>query len=69
MKEELWIKLYECNDSFKASILKAQLDAYEIPAVILNKQDSAYGAFGLIEVHVPNTHVKTAEGLLLSLAL
>ena len=45
--------MYKTNKMFDAELCKTKLEHHEIPAVIINKQDSSYLAFGYIEVHVP----------------
>jgi len=50
-----WEKIYEDGDIFRAEIVKNAMEANEIPAVILNKRDTAYNNFGLLEVYVAKT--------------
>lgn len=48
-----WFKLYSTKNYVEASIVKGKLEENNIQAVILNRQDSSYLAFGDIEVYVP----------------
>lgn len=49
--QECWECLFGSKYLYKAEILKSLLEENDIPAVIINKQDSAY-LFGDIEVYV-----------------
>lgn len=55
-----WVAVYKTNKMFDAELCKTKLEHHEIPAVIINKQDSSYLAFGYIEVHVPAVHRENA---------
>lgn len=46
-----WKKLETYNSAIEAEIVKQMLDEYEIPSVLLNKQDSSC-LFGKIELYV-----------------
>lgn len=48
-----WFKLYSTKNYLEANIIKGKLEENNIQAVILNRQDSSYLAFGDIEVYVP----------------
>lgn len=52
-----WYKLYSTKNYVEANIIKGKLEENNIQAVILNKQDSSYLAFGDIEIYVP-LHLK-----------
>jgi len=49
--QERWECLFGSKILYKAEMLKSLLEESDIPAVIINKQDSAY-LFGDIEVYV-----------------
>ncbi len=55
--EKDWMKVYATKDKFEANILQGLLESQGIPAVILNKQDSSYLAFGELELY---THIRNA---------
>ncbi len=46
-----WKVVYENPNEVRISIVKAVLEDYEIPTVIMNKKDSAY-RFGSYQVYV-----------------
>ena len=46
---ENWVKVYTTGDAFAAEVLKQGLIEEDIPAVVINKQLSAYN-FGEINV-------------------
>lgn len=50
--ESNWIKVYTTDNVFTAEIIKQGLIESDIPAVVLNKQDSSYKAFGVLTVMV-----------------
>lgn len=50
--ENNWIKVYTTNNTYSAELLKQGLIENNIPAVVLNKQDSSYGTFGVLTVMV-----------------
>ena len=47
-----WNKVFSTTFAHQASIVKEFLEDKEIPAVVMDKQDSAY-KFGGFEVYVP----------------
>jgi hypothetical protein len=61
--EKGWVKVYGTNQMFRAEIFKQVLADHEIEAVIINKMDSSYQAFGEIEVFVTYDHVIKARML------
>ena len=50
--ENNWVKVYTTENAFTAEIIKQGLVESNIPAVVLNKQDSSYKSFGLLTVMV-----------------
>ena len=54
---EGWFKLYTTKNFAEANIVKGMLEENNITAIILNKLDSCYLAFGDIELYVP-IHLK-----------
>lgn len=63
-----WFKLYSTRDYLEANIIKGKLEENDIRAIILNRQDSSYLAFGDIEIYVP-VHLKDIALHLLNNAL
>ena len=67
--EKNWIKLYATSDYYRAELLKQALIDADIDAVLMNKQDSSYGTFGLIEIYIhydsfgPATEVMIRNGI------
>ncbi len=59
-----WIKIYTTRDFSLANILKGMLEENNINAVIFNRQDSSYLAFGEIEIYVLPTFADIAKHLL-----
>ena len=49
---EGWEVIYSSTLLYKAEMLKDLLENEDIPAVIVNKKDSSYLAFGELEVNV-----------------
>ena len=59
-----WKLLYSTKNFTEANIIKGMLEENNIPAQILNKQDSSYLVFGEIEIYVPMHLKELAEGLI-----
>ena len=63
-----WKLLYAAQTLPEANIVKGMLEENEVPVILMNKQDSSYLNFGLIEVYVP-FHLVPLAGQLLSKTL
>ncbi len=59
-----WVKVFEDDQLVRAEIVKGVLIQNEIPAVVLNKKESAYQVFGTYEVHVNRENVLSASNLI-----
>lgn len=59
--EEQWEVIYRSTLLYRVEMLKDLLENEEIPAVIINKKDSSYLAFGEIELHVLRDDVMKAK--------
>ena len=58
------IKVLSTDNSNKAAIVKQMLEENNIKVVLLNKQDSSYLMFGLVELYVQEDQVEKTENLL-----
>ena len=58
------IKVLSTDNPNKAAIVKQMLEENNIKAVLLNKQDSSYLMFGLVELYVQEDQVEKTENLL-----
>ncbi|MVZ63202.1 putative signal transducing protein [Sphingobacterium humi] len=58
-----WTKIKVFTNALQGEIIKQMLVENNIPAVLLNKQDSSYH-FGVIELYVDNEHVLEATALM-----
>ena len=58
------IKILSTENPNKAEITKQMLEEHNINVVLLNKQDSSYLMFGLIELYVKKEQLKEATDLL-----
>lgn len=65
--ENNWVKVFTSANGMEAEIIKQGLVAMDIPAVVLNKKDSSYQAFGFAEVMVHADDVTAAEAYILSI--
>jgi hypothetical protein len=63
MKQK-WHLLYSTRNLPEANIIKGMLEQNNVPAVIVNKQDSSYLNFGEIELYVPESLKVVAADLL-----
>lgn len=58
-----WKKVYETHNLYQAEIIKSILNAEDIEAVIVNKQDSSY-LVGEVEVFVLSENVVKANTII-----
>ena len=58
------IKVLSTDNPNKAAIVKQMLEENNIKVVLLNKQDSSYLMFGLVELYVQEDQVGKTENLL-----
>lgn len=49
-----FIKIHQTSNAIQAEIMLQMLKQNNIEAVSLNKKDSSYQAFGLIEIYCPD---------------
>ncbi|GGC31346.1 hypothetical protein GCM10011386_24220 [Parapedobacter defluvii] len=61
--EKHWIKLFVTPNPIQAEITKQMLEEHQVPAVIINKQDSSY-RFGQVELYVHESQESFARELL-----
>lgn len=65
-KTQDWAKIYSTMHRQKAEIVKGVLENEGIPAVVMDKLDSSYQAFGELEVYVNPENLEEAEKLILN---
>jgi len=58
------IKILSTDNPNKAAIIKQMLEENNIKVVLLNKQDSSYLMFGLVELYVQEEQLEKTENLL-----
>ena len=58
------IKILSTDNPNKATIIKQMLEENNIKVVLLNKQDSSYLMFGLVDLYVQEDQVEKTENLL-----
>ncbi|MCK5080411.1 MAG: DUF2007 domain-containing protein [Bacteroidales bacterium] len=58
-----WTLAYSTQQMFEAELLKRVLGDHDIEAVILDKMDSSYRAFGDIEIYVRQDQLLKAKML------
>ena len=61
--ENGWTLAYSTQQMFEAELLKRVLGDHDIEAVILDKMDSSYRAFGDIEIYVRQDQLLKAKML------
>lgn len=61
-----WIRIYRTTQLFEANVVEALLKDNDIPAFVMNKQDSSYGVLlpGAIEIYIPAKDQLTAKVLI-----
>jgi type III secretory pathway lipoprotein EscJ len=57
-------KIYQTGNPIEAEIIIQMLEENGINAVSMNKRDSSYQAFGVIEIYCPANDVVTAMHLI-----
>ena len=57
---EGWALLRKFRSPVRAALMKAVLEEQYIPAIVLNKRDTAYDLFGYAELYVPDHFVTLA---------
>lgn len=61
--EKHWIKLFATPNAVQAEIIKQMLEAHDVPAVVINKQDSSY-RFGQVELYIHESQEAYARSLM-----
>ena len=64
MSNPEWEKIYTGESEFEVEILRSMLEGNEIPAMILNKQDSFYKVIGSVELYTQRSFVVKAINLI-----
>ena len=59
-----WINIFSSTNHIEVEIVKQMLEENNINAVALNKQDSSYQMFGIIELFVTEDQLEIANNLL-----
>jgi Putative prokaryotic signal transducing protein len=59
--DEGWEVIYRSVVPYKVEMLKDLLENDDIPAVIINKKDSSYLAFGEIELNIRRVDILKAK--------
>lgn len=62
--ESNWTKVYTTNDPVTAEIVKQGLIENDIAAIVMNKRDSSYQTFGIIEVLVNQKDFDRADAFI-----
>lgn len=62
--EKNWVKIYTSPNFYRAEIIKQMLNENDVGAVLINKKDSSYNAFGNVEVWVHEENFSTAIELI-----
>lgn len=59
-----WTLLLKTNKLHESNIIQGLLAENNVPVQVLNKQESSYNLFGLIEIFVPSAYIELANQLL-----
>ena len=61
--EKDWVKVFASNLAYESEIIRGMLEENEIEAVIVNRQDSSFGAMlpGMDEVYVHMSNEEKVE--------
>ena len=61
--EKNWIRIFMTTNFLQAEMIRQALASNDIPAVILNKQDSSY-RFGRVELYAHEMHEQAAQTII-----
>ena len=64
-----WTKIFTCDKAYQADINVEILAENDIAAVAIDKKDSSYLIFGVIEVYVKDIDVERAKEILKTTSL
>lgn len=64
MSEVKWIRLISTEDEIRASLIASALHQQDIPAVTINKKDTAYAFLGSVYVLVPESQLHQSRKVL-----
>lgn len=64
MSNPEWERIYIGETEFEVEILRSMLEGHEIPAMILNKQDSFYKVIGSVELYTQRAYAVKAINLI-----
>ncbi len=59
-----WVRIYQSPYLYKVEIARAILEENDITSVIVNKQDTAYGTFGEIELYAQKENALRAVNII-----
>lgn len=62
--EKNWVKIFTSPNFYRAEIVKQMLNENDVDAVLINKQDSSYNAFGNVEVWIHEENFSNAIELI-----
>jgi hypothetical protein len=62
--EKDWVKVFSSNSQNEVMIRKLRLENEAIPTILINKKDSSYPVFGIIELYVHRDKQLKARQLL-----
>ncbi len=65
--EDNWVKIFATDKPYQAELARQILEENDVRAVVMNKKDSSYLAFGESEVYVDRDDVVRAKQLIKTL--
>jgi hypothetical protein len=64
LMDENWVLVFSSTFYSQVDLYKALLEDHDIPAIILNKQDSFYKSIGEVELYVKRDNFLKAKQLI-----
>ena len=61
---EQWVVVHSSTNFYEITFMRGLLETHNIRSIVLNQQDSAYLAFGRVELHVRTEDFMRAKYLL-----
>lgn len=62
--DENWVIVYSSTTPYQVEFFKALLEDHDIPAIVLNKQDSFYKVIGEVELYVKKDNFMKAKQII-----
>jgi len=63
-KSKDWVKVFETENNSEAEIIAGKIENSGIPVSLINKKDSSFTTFGMLEIYVSPENVSEAKRII-----